>query len=50
MPPALPSQQDKTFATLRQFARKRAAVERCEMCSQELSPEHEHLVEWHIAD
>ena len=26
------------FATLRQFARKRAPVERCEMCSRELSP------------
>jgi hypothetical protein len=45
MPPALPSQQDSTFATLRQFARKRAVVERCEMCSLELSAEHEHLVE-----
>jgi Family of unknown function (DUF5947) len=45
MPPALPSQQDKAFATLRQFARKRTAVERCEMCGQELAPEHEHLVE-----
>jgi hypothetical protein len=45
MLPALPSQQDKAFATLRQFARKRSAVERCEMCSQELAPTHEHLVE-----
>jgi Family of unknown function (DUF5947) len=45
MPPAAPVQQDKAFATLRQFARKRTAVERCEMCSQELAHEHEHLVE-----
>jgi hypothetical protein len=41
----LPSQQESAFAALRQFARKRAAVERCEMCSRELAPEHDHLVE-----
>jgi hypothetical protein len=41
----LPSQQDNAFVALRQFARKRAAVERCEMCSRELAHEHEHLVE-----
>lgn len=40
MPP-----RESAFAALRQFARKRAAVERCEMCSQELPAEHEHLVE-----
>jgi hypothetical protein len=45
MPPTLSSQQDRAFATLRQFARKRAVVERCEMCSVELPEEHEHLVE-----
>jgi len=45
MPPALPPQQESAFAALRQFARKRAPVERCEMCSQELGPEHDHLVE-----
>jgi hypothetical protein len=45
MPSALPPQQDSAFAALRQFARKRAPVERCEMCSLELPPEHEHLVE-----
>jgi hypothetical protein len=45
VPPAFPPQQDSAFATLRQFARKRAAVERCEMCSQALPPVHEHLVE-----
>ena len=45
MPPAFPLQQDSAFATLRQFARKRAVVERCEMCSQSLAPAHEHLVE-----
>jgi hypothetical protein len=35
----------ETMAALRQFARKRAPVERCEMCSRELVPEHDHLVE-----
>jgi len=42
---ALTPQQGGPFAALRQFARKRTAVERCEMCSRELPPEHEHLVE-----
>lgn len=45
MPTALPRQQESAFAALRQFARKRAAVERCEMCSLALPVEHEHLVE-----
>lgn len=45
MPVVFPSQQESAFATLRQFARKRSAVERCEMCSRELPSEHEHLVE-----
>src|ERR1700684_2865320 len=39
------SSRNRTFATLRQFARKRESVERCEMCSEELAPDHEHLVE-----
>jgi Family of unknown function (DUF5947) len=45
MPPVIPSQQESAFAALRQFVRKRTAVERCEMCSLELAHEHEHLVE-----
>lgn len=45
MPPARPAQQESAFAALRQFARKRSPVERCEMCSRELSADHEHLVE-----
>ena len=45
MPASPPSEHDKAFATLRQFARKRPAAERCEMCSVELPEEHEHLVE-----
>jgi Family of unknown function (DUF5947) len=36
---------DSAFAVLRQFARKRRAVEACELCSSELAPEHQHLIE-----
>jgi hypothetical protein len=45
MAPVLPPQQESAFAALRQFARKRSTAEHCEMCSRELPPEHEHLVE-----
>jgi hypothetical protein len=45
MPPEVSSTQEGAFKALRQFARKRTAVERCEMCSQELGKEHDHLVE-----
>ncbi|MGC2767233.1 MAG: DUF5947 family protein [Candidatus Acidiferrum sp.] len=45
MAPVLPPVRESAFAALRQFARKRTPVERCEMCSRELAPEHEHLVE-----
>ena len=33
------------FGVLLRFVRQRAVVERCEMCSAELSAEHEHLVD-----
>ena len=33
------------FAVLRRFARQRAVVERCELCSAELSDNHQHLVD-----
>ena len=33
------------FSTLREFARRRTAVERCEMCSTELSADHQHLID-----
>lgn len=33
------------FAALRRFVRPRAVVERCEMCSAELSADHQHLVD-----
>jgi hypothetical protein len=33
------------LASLRRFARPRAARERCELCDAELAPDHAHLVE-----
>lgn len=39
------SQRNSAFATLRRFARTRAAVERCELCSLELAARHQHLIE-----
>jgi hypothetical protein len=33
------------FEVLRQFARKRQAVERCELCSAKIASEHPHLLE-----
>ena len=43
--PAGTSSFDQAFATLRQFARARRPVERCELCSAGLAHEHPHLVE-----
>ena len=33
------------FSTLRQFARRDRQIERCELCSVDLRPDHSHLVE-----
>lgn len=33
------------FAVLRRFVKQRAAAERCELCSLEVHPQHEHLVD-----
>ena len=38
-------QAGNALLRLRQFARKRPAVERCELCSRGLLAGHEHLVE-----
>jgi hypothetical protein len=38
-------QKSRPLASLRRFARKRTQVEVCEMCSRELGPEHQHLIE-----
>lgn len=39
------NREREPWATLRQFARRPVAVERCELCSLELPPEHQHLIE-----
>jgi Family of unknown function (DUF5947) len=39
------SGQNRPFATLRQFIRERAPVEKCEMCSARLAADHQHLIE-----
>jgi hypothetical protein len=44
MNPEQPAGQ-RAFAVLRQFARPRRQVERCDLCGAELLPEHEHLLE-----
>jgi Family of unknown function (DUF5947) len=36
---------ENAFDALRRFARKRRPVERCELCSLELSRDHPHLIE-----
>jgi len=40
-----PQKQEGSLAALRRFVRPRPPVERCDMCSAELSAVHEHLVE-----
>src|SRR5437763_16956989 len=40
-----PPPGQRPFAVLRQLARGKARAEHCELCSAELAPEHEHLVE-----
>jgi hypothetical protein len=38
-------ERDATPSFLRQFARRRAPVEQCELCSAELLPVHQHLLD-----
>jgi Family of unknown function (DUF5947) len=45
MPTGTSSTVDPAFATLRQFARSKRPLERCELCSAGLGREHPHLVE-----
>jgi len=39
------AQKENAFTALRQFAKKRPAVECCEMCSAELAGDHQHLID-----
>ena len=36
---------ESPFAVLRRFVKQRSVVERCELCSAEVHPQHEHLVD-----
>jgi hypothetical protein len=45
MASSFPPPRENAFGALQQFARKRRVSEHCEMCSRELAPDHEHLVE-----
>src|ERR1700730_1890100 len=44
-PPENNAERDATPSFLRQFARRRAPVEQCELCSAELIPVHQHLLD-----
>ena len=39
------NEQETVFTTLRRFARPRAAIKRCELCSVGLAAEHRHMLE-----
>src|ERR1700757_1820716 len=39
------AERESTPSFLRQFARKRSTAERCELCSVELSPVHQHVLD-----
>ena len=43
------NEQETVFTTLRRFARPRAAVKRCELCSVSLATEHRHMLEMSAA-
>jgi len=40
-----PTRSDNPLGSLRQFVRKKSAVETCELCSQRLDSEHLHLLD-----
>ena len=37
--------RESTLSFLKRFSRRRSAAERCELCSVELSPVHQHLLD-----
>lgn len=43
--PEIKASRESTPPFLRQFARRRSTAERCELCSAELSPDHQHLLD-----
>src|ERR1700679_3696737 len=38
-------ERESTSSFLKQFARRRSAAERCELCSAEMPPVHQHLLD-----
>jgi hypothetical protein len=42
------NEQETVFATLRRFARPRASIRRCELCSVGLAAEHRHMLEMSV--
>jgi uncharacterized protein DUF5947 len=45
MPPPQPASGLLSFGRLREFARPRPPVERCDLCAREVGPRHDHLME-----
>jgi hypothetical protein len=43
--PEMTAERESTASFLRKFARRRSTAERCELCSAELSPDHQHLLD-----
>ena len=43
--PEITAERESTPSFLRQFARRRSTAERCELCSGELAPTHQHLLD-----
>jgi len=43
--PEITAERESTASFLKQFARRRSTAERCELCSAELSPIHQHLLD-----
>ncbi|MGI8772886.1 MAG: DUF5947 family protein [Acidobacteriaceae bacterium] len=43
--PEITAEREGTPSFLRQFARRRSTAERCELCSAELAPTHQHLLD-----
>jgi hypothetical protein len=40
-----PDASGRAFATLRGFAQRKQPVERCDLCGQQVAPEHDHLID-----
>jgi hypothetical protein len=43
--PEIVASRESTPSFLKQFSRRRSAAERCELCSADLSPDHQHLLD-----